>query len=217
MHNNWLRFHNVNILTDDVAKGNLKKIKSFFRNDSYIKNPDILGILLNIASEKGHLDIIKYLIYQRIGDKVSAIQDASRNGHFEVVKYLTSIGVKSYISIQYAAVHGHLEIVKYLVKQHTREEFIKVVDYCIIWASFNDHFEVVKYLMSQGADKAFIKNERCKRYLSFCEKIDQKKRITAQKKIYFWWIQICYDPKTKVGQRMLEKSWVEFDKVQKKN
>ena len=30
-------------------------------------------------------------------------------------------------------------------------------------------------------------------YFNFCQKIQERKRIRAQKKIYFWWIQICYD------------------------
>jgi hypothetical protein len=47
--------------------------------------------------------------------------------------------------------------------------------------------------------------------------MEKKKRHSAQKKIYYWWIQICYNPETKVGKRMLEKSWTEFDKIQKKN
>ena len=47
--------------------------------------------------------------------------------------------------------------------------------------------------------------------------MEEKIRLRAQKKIYFWWIEICYDPNKKVGQRMLENKWLEFDKVQKKN
>ena len=213
---NWLQYHNLFMLTDAVSKGNLKKTKSFMRNDLYIKNHENMDMLLNIASVKGHLKIVKYFIHRRIGDKVSAINNAARNGHLEVVKYLTSIGVNSCSSIEYAAVRGHVDVVKYLIKQHNREEVIKVFEYCITWASFAGHFEVVKYLISQGGDATFIKNERCKRYLSFCDKIEQKNRIIAQKKIYYWWIQICYDPETKVGKRILEKSWIEFDKIQKK-
>jgi len=40
-------------------------------------------------------------------------------------------------------------------------------------------------------------------------------KISAQKKIYFWWIEICYDPNKEVGQRMQERKWLEFDKLQK--
>ena len=74
--------------------------------------------------------------------------------------------------------------------------------------------EVVKYLVSQGADIRSL-TKKHQKYILFCQKMEEKKKERAQKKIYFWWIQICYDPNTKVGKRMQEKSWLEFDKVQK--
>jgi len=47
--------------------------------------------------------------------------------------------------------------------------------------------------------------------------MEEKIRLRAQKQIYFWWIQICYNPEIKIGKRMLENKWIEFDKLQKKN
>jgi hypothetical protein len=85
------------------------------------------------------------------------------------------------------------------------------------WASENGHLEIVRYLISLGYPTDIIEDERCKRYIAFCDRMEQRKKLLAQKKIYYWWIQICYDPETNVGKRMLEKSWVEFDKIQKKN
>ena len=84
-------------------------------------------------------------------------------------------------------------------------------------ASENGHFEIVRYLINLGVPTDIIEDERCKRYILFYQNIEEKIRVKAQKKIYFWWIQICYDPNTKVGQRMQEKSWIEFDKIQKNN
>ena len=89
-------------------------------------------------------------------------------------------------------------------------------DEAVKWASQNGHHEVLKYLCSQGADIRCLTPEH-RKYILFCQKMEEKTRLKAQKKIYFWWIQICYDPETKVGQRMQEKSWLEFDKIQKKN
>ena len=38
-----------------------------------------------------------------------------------------------------------------------------------------------------------LSKEKALTYFSFCQKMQDKRRIRAQKKIYFWWIQICYD------------------------
>ena len=48
-------------------------------------------------------------------------------------------------------------------------------------------------------------------YTSFCSKMKDKKRERAQKKIYFWWIPICYDPMRTCGQRMAQKNLNEFE------
>ena len=54
-------------------------------------------------------------------------------------------------------------------------------------------------------------------YLSFCQKMQEKKRIRAQKKIYFWWIQICYDleHKSGCGQRMAQRNLEVFEIMMK--
>jgi len=110
--------------------------------------------------------------------------------------------------------HGHLEVVKYLVSLGAN--ILSNDEDAVKSASENDHHEVVKYLVKQEADIRSLTPEYQK-YILFCNKMEEKIRLRAQKKIYFWWIQICYDPNTEVGKRMQEKSWLEFDKVQKKN
>ena len=54
-------------------------------------------------------------------------------------------------------------------------------------------------------------------YMEFCQKMVEKKRIRAQKKIYFWWIQICYDleHKSGCGQRMAQKNLEMFESMMK--
>ena len=110
--------------------------------------------------------------------------------------------------------NGHLEIVKYLVSLGA--DIRSYNDYAVRWASRYGHLEVVKYLVSLEADIRSL-TPKHQKYILFCQKMEEKKKERAQKKIYFWWIQICYDPETKVGKRMLERSWTEFDKIQKKN
>ena len=54
-------------------------------------------------------------------------------------------------------------------------------------------------------------------YFTFCQKMQEKKRIRAQKKIYFWWIQICYDMNhpSGCGKRMAQKNVEEFESMMK--
>ena len=52
-------------------------------------------------------------------------------------------------------------------------------------------------------------------YMEFCQKMVEKKRIRAQKKIYFWWIQICYDLEhhSGCGKRMASRNLSSFVKL----
>ena len=54
-------------------------------------------------------------------------------------------------------------------------------------------------------------------YSLFCEKMRDKIRIRAQKKIYYWWIQICYDLEhpSGCGRRMALKNLNVFETMMK--
>jgi ankyrin repeat protein len=101
----------------------------------------------------------------------------------------------------HACKSGDLEGVKYFVSQGADVRADN--NYAVRKASENGHLEVVKYLVSQGAPTTDI-SEKALQYLSFCKRMEEKKRNRAQKKIYFWWIQICYDLEhpSGCGQRM---------------
>lgn len=47
----------------------------------------------------------------------------------------------------------------------------------------------------------------------FWEKMRKKSRNRAQKKIYFWWIPLCYDMSRMSGQRMAEKFKKKMEKM----
>ena len=52
-------------------------------------------------------------------------------------------------------------------------------------------------------------------YFSFCQKMKEKNRVRAQKKIYFWWIQICYDLNhpSGCGQRMENLNLISYQEM----
>ena len=144
--------------------------------------------------------------------------DAVEANDLEKVKYLVSIGAdirsNNDYAVKWASENGHLEMVQYLIS--IGADIRSQNDYAVRWAAGNGHLETVKYLVSVGADIRCLTPYQQK-YILFCQKMEEKKKERAQKKIYYWWIQICYDPKTTVGKRMLEKSWTEFNKIQKMN
>jgi len=161
---------------------------------------------LQWASENGHLEIVKYLVSQGANVRFNsdgALRYASFNGHLEVIKYLVSQGASitadNNWAVRLASNRGHLEVVKYLVSQGADVQAF--ISWAVQQASRNRHLELVKYLVSRGAPTTDI-SEKARHYLSFCKRIEEKRRIRAQKKIYFWWIPICYDITRPCGKRM---------------
>ena len=169
---------------------------------------------VQLASEYGHIEVVKYLWEEACADIRSdndyAVRRASANGHYEVVKYLCEAGADirsdNDYAVECASENGHLEMVKYLVSLGA--DIQSDNDLAVRWASQNGHYEVVKYLYEAGADISEI-SEKHKKYILFCEKMKNKIRERAQKKIYFWWIPICYDLNhpSGCGKRMMQKNW----------
>lgn len=131
-------------------------------------------------------------------------------GRLEVAQFLVSIGAlvscEEHFPLRLAAENGYLEVVRFLCESGANP----LVDdnISIVQASDNNHLEVVRYLVEVGADRNKIAvGSRGARYLALLERTQQKIRDRAQKKIYFWWIPICYDPNRDSGKRMMARSW----------
>ena len=159
------------------------------------------------AIEKGDLEQVKKCGANSLGSGNIPILTASRLGYLEILKYLVSIGADVLSGNDFAfilaASNGHLEVVKYLVSLGAD---IHINDnYAIISSSSNGHLEVVKYLASLKADISKI-SKNARKYILFCQKMEVKNRERAQKKIYFWWIPICYDVNRECGKRMMLKN-----------
>ena len=108
-----------------------------------------------------------------------------------------------------ACQNGDLETVKFLVEKGAD---IRVKDDgAVRYASQNGHLETVKFLIEKGSPELEV-SVRCKKYLVFCKKMEEKTRVRAQKKIYFWWIPICYslEHPSGCGIRMREKNLEAF-------
>lgn len=139
---------------------------------------------------------------------------AAMYGHCDIVVYLVSLGVdfRGYgddgLPIRWAAMNGHLPVVKQLLSVGAT---INPSDISI--ASDNGHFELVKYIMSTTGVGPTNVSQKLQDYFLFCDRMEKKKQERAQRKIYFWWIQICYDMNRECGKRMAENNFREYEKL----
>ena len=108
---------------------------------------------IRLASENGHLAVVKYLYKNGAGFWVNtAFESASENGHLAVVKYLRKkrADIRANTAFELASKNGHLAVVKYLHKKGADIQTNN--NAAIIGASENGHLAVVKYLHKNGAD-----------------------------------------------------------------
>ena len=169
------------------------------------------------ASEAGHLEVVKYLV-EKCGADVRAkndyaVQWASVGGHLEVVKYLVEkCGADARAgddwAIRWASRYGHLEVVKYLVEECGANS--SDVNCCVRLASVSGHLEVVKYLIEKCGAVLTEVNPKYERYLIVYEKGEKKRKYNMAKRIYFWWVQTCYNPTTLCGHRSMYKGYMEY-------
>ncbi|KAJ3221942.1 hypothetical protein HK099_002946, partial [Clydaea vesicula] len=100
---------------------------------------------INIAARYGHLEVIKYLSENGTeGCTTRALDNAAGNGHLEVVQYLSENRTEGCTTkaIDNAAAYGHMEVVKYLLENRMEGCTLKAIDK----AAENGHLEVVQYL-----------------------------------------------------------------------
>lgn len=160
------------------------------------------------AVNRGFTDIVEYFISVANIKNASYIVNAATNGHLEIVKLLgANCLILNDWSLCMAARGGHLSIVEYLVSKGSD---VSTDNYLPLrWASAEDHMEVVKFLVLNGSPHTLI-TPRQRQYISFCVEMQRKKRERAQKKIYFWWIERCYDLERAVGNRMMLKNLLAY-------
>jgi ankyrin repeat protein len=130
-----------------IEKGYLKIIKE--KEKLKLENEEENTNEIKVASEYGHLEVIKYLHSLGYKGDERAINMASKNGHLDVIKYLHSLGYKgNYDAIVWASMNGHLEVVKYL--HYIGYKDYKISRLPIYLASSNGHLKIIKYLISVG-------------------------------------------------------------------
>ncbi len=145
------KFKAHSIILKNIRVIDLGAIKELVKQESDVHTRG--GLVLEWASEHGHLEIVKYLAEQGVdihADDNCALIWAAKCGHLEIVKYLVEQGsdvqADDNYALELASGNGHLEVVKYLVEQGADVHADN--DYALELASGNGHLEIIKYLKS---------------------------------------------------------------------
>lgn len=132
---------------------------------------------LTKASEKGHFNIVQYLVEngaeidKENGYGWTPLMCASMNGFLDIVKYLVDKGANieiktdsKWTALTFASTEGHLEVVKYLIKSgadvNVRDDKNRSIIDCILnGASDVDdallsdkHLKIIEILKENGVD-----------------------------------------------------------------
>lgn len=122
-------------MQEACTQGNLDTVKLFINLKNFSSSKPVHDIPLNalrIATENGHLNIVKYIISLYNVDFQSihkyALRSAIRKGHLHIVEYLVDIGVDFRVendsALRSANWYGRKNIVQYLLLKGSFSEYI---------------------------------------------------------------------------------------------
>ena len=122
----------------------------------HVRNYYLLYDPFLLATENGHLQIVKFFMENGANFGSQVLPSAIKNGHLEIVKYLVENGANVNfdrgLALRTAAGNGNLDMVKYLIEHGADVHGVIGEDYePLITASFKGHLPVVKYLIENGA------------------------------------------------------------------
>jgi ankyrin repeat protein len=170
------------ILCDACYSGDLKLIKEIFASTEAKKCNNIIPKnMLLIATERGHIDIIKYMVESQELNNILSVKfkkyllkdifkEACSKGQLEIVDYIfnlegLNLANKSQVTrgaFTEACKGGHLAVVDYLLKKdelNFKDDF-PAFEHAVFFAVIGSHLHLLKYFfesMPQFALKA-LKN-----------------------------------------------------------
>ena len=108
---------NANVLAYASMYGQLRIVKWFYKNRTWLKQTKYDTRVMNAAAANGHLDVIEWLHNNCTdGCTKSAMDGAAENGHLDVIEWLYENRTEgcSTNALHGAAENGHLDVVEWL-------------------------------------------------------------------------------------------------------
>jgi hypothetical protein len=154
-----------------------------------------IGEIFEVAINSGNLEVVSF------------IYKSEKNLFIIPSNMFKSVFNSANQSVLFAGLDNHLHIVRFFLRNGIGKitDLTSVASVLII----NECFEAAKMIMDSDSK---IKPTIGKEFRKYLEKKEEE-RLRAQKKIYYWWIQICHDPNRDVGKRMMERSWKRFNEL----
>ena len=144
--------------------GDLEQLRYLFEGVDI--ESDYAFELLQVALERGHLDVVKFLVSKgadvkrKDGPGNTPLHLASREGHLDIVEFLILEGanVKARNELKRTPLHltsigGHLDVAKFLVSEGADVKKRDAIGNTPLYlASHYGHLDVANFLVSKGAD-----------------------------------------------------------------
>lgn len=105
-----------------------------------------------------------------------------------------------------------------LARNYDRNEILRFVDilrkefYSHVDSSSKKYFKIIAF--QHCCHLLFTNFHIPLTFLKTMSRLYLRNILQAQKRLYFWWIAICYDTRLECGKRMAEKSWQNFLLIQ---